>query len=139
MSSIQRKHVVKHVVQPEPEALLPLSAAVLHILLVLADGDRHGYSIMREVERVTHGQLRLGPTTLYRAIKQLLASGLLAETDERPDPELDDERRRYYRLTTFGRQVALAETRRLEAVLAIARSKALLPGDATQALAPGGA
>jgi DNA-binding PadR family transcriptional regulator len=109
----------------EPEALLPLTPAVYHILLALADGERHGYSIMREVEAYTGGQVRLGPTTLYRSIKQMLAAGLIVEADERPDPELDDERRRYYRLTTFGRQVALAETQRLSQLLAVAQAKRL--------------
>lgn len=106
----------------DPEALLPLTPAVFHIMLSLADGERHGYSILREVERSTAGTLRLGPTTLYRSIRQMLAAGLIEEAEERPDPALDDERRRYYRLTTFGRQVALAETRRLERLVAMARA-----------------
>ncbi len=106
----------------DPEALLPLTPAVFHIMLSLADGERHGYSILREVERSTAGTLRLGPTTLYRSIRQMLAAGLIEEAEERPDPVLDDERRRYYRLTTFGRQVALAETRRLERLVAMARA-----------------
>ncbi len=108
---------------PDPEALLPLTPAVFHILLALADGERHGYSIMREIEHFTSGQVRLGPTTLYRSIKQMLAAGLIEELDERPDPALDDERRRYYRLTTFGRRVALAESARLDHLVAIAQAK----------------
>src|SRR5579871_2089414 len=107
----------------EPEALLPLTPAVYHILLALADGERHGYSIMREVEAYTGGQVRLGPTTLYRSIKQMLSAGLIEELDERPDPMLDDERRRYYRLTTFGRRVALAESARLDHLVAIAQAR----------------
>ena len=109
-----------------PEALLPLSPAVFHILLALADGERHGYSIMQEIAEQTGGAVRIGPTTLYRSIKQMLAAGLISEVDERPDPALDDERRRYYRLTLFGQQVAGAETRRLEQALNVARNKALL-------------
>ncbi len=112
--------------QPEhrdPRAFLPLTPAVFHILLALADGERHGYSIMREVEAYTNGQLKLGATTLYRSIRQMLASGLIVESDERPDPTLDDERRRYYRLSALGRQVALAEMQRLDRLMAVARDK----------------
>ncbi|HLZ61409.1 MAG TPA: PadR family transcriptional regulator [Ktedonosporobacter sp.] len=110
----------------DPEALLPLTPAVFHILLALADGERHGYSIMQEIAAHTEGHMRIGPTTLYRSIKQMLSGGLIVEVDERPDPALDDERRRYYRLTDFGQQVALAETRRLEQALAVAHSRSLL-------------
>ncbi len=109
-----------------PDTLLPLSPAVFHILLALADGERHGYSIMQEIAAHTEGKLRIGPTTLYRSIKHMLATGLIVEVAERPDPELDDERRRYYRLTTFGQQVARAETLRLAQALTVARSKPLL-------------
>lgn len=112
----------------DPEAMLPLTPAVFHILLALADGERHGYSIMQEIAAHTQGKLRIGPTTLYRSIKKMLADGLIVEADERPDPELDDERRRYYRLTTFGQQVALAEIQRLERAIAIARTRPLLGG-----------
>lgn len=104
------------------EALLPLTPAVFHIMLSLADSERHGYSILREVEARTEGALKLGPTTLYRSIRQMLAAGLIQETEERPDPAMDDERRRYYRLTAFGRRVALAETLRLERLVAMARA-----------------
>jgi DNA-binding PadR family transcriptional regulator len=112
----------------KPEGMLPLSPAVFHILLALADGERHGYSIMQEIAEQTGGTLRIGPTTLYRSIKNMLESNLIAEVDERPDPALDDERRRYYRITLFGKLVASAEARRLEQVLSIARNKALLSG-----------
>src|ERR1051326_4519897 len=98
----------------QPQAMLPLTPAVFHILLALADGERHGYSIMQEIAAQTGGKMRIGPTTLYRSIKQMLLDGLIVETNERPDPALDDERRRYYRLTGFGQKVALAETQRLE-------------------------
>src|SRR6185437_1305953 len=80
----------------------PLTPAVFHIMLALADGERHGYSILREVERYTEGRLKLGPTTLYRSIRQMLAAGYIEESEARPDPDLDDERRRYYRLTDAG-------------------------------------
>lgn len=100
--------------------------AEFQILLALADRERHGYAIMREVARLSEGQTRLGPGTLYRAIKQLLTDGLIEESDERPDPELDDERRRYYRITGLGRRVARAEARRLEALLAAARAKRIV-------------
>ncbi len=109
-----------------PEEMLPLSPAVFHILLALADGERHGYSIMQEIDRQTDGKLRIGATTLYRSIKQMLEASLIAEVDARPDPALDDERRRYYRLTSLGQQVASAEARRLEQALNVARHKALL-------------
>ncbi|MGZ3581945.1 MAG: PadR family transcriptional regulator [Ktedonobacterales bacterium] len=109
----------------DPQAFLPLTPANFHILLALADGERHGYSIMREVEAYTNGQLKLGPTTLYRSIRQMLAAGLIVESDERPDPALDDERRRYYRLSDLGRRVALAEMQRLDRLMAVARTKRL--------------
>jgi DNA-binding PadR family transcriptional regulator len=110
----------------DAEALLPLTPAVFQILLALAGGERHGYAIMREVEASTQGQLRIGPGTLYRSIKQMLAQGLIVEADERPDPALDDERRRYYRLTDFGQRVAEAEARRLARLVAQARQRHLL-------------
>lgn len=108
--------------------MLPLSPAVFHILLTLADKEHHGYSIMQEIARQTDGTLHIGPTTLYRSIKQMLAGNLIAEVGERPDPALDDERRRYYRITSFGRRVASAEAHRLEQALSVARTKALLNG-----------
>ncbi|HKV58346.1 MAG TPA: PadR family transcriptional regulator [Ktedonobacteraceae bacterium] len=110
----------------DPQVLLPLTPAVFHILLALADGERHGYSIMQEIAAHTEGKMRIGPTTLYRSIKHMLLDGLIVEADERPDPALDDERRRYYKLTPFGQQVALAETQRLEQALRVARSRSLL-------------
>ena len=114
--------------------MLPLTPAVFHILLALADGERHGYSIMQEIVAQTGGQLHIGPTTLYRSIKRMLEDSLIVEVDERPDPQLDDERRRYYRLTLFGQQVAIAETRRLAQAVSVARKK-LLP-DGAFALSP---
>ena len=114
--------------EKDPRGLLPLTTAVLHILLSLADEERHGYGIMREVEDRTGGEVRMGPGTLYGSIKRMLADGLIEESDERPDPELDDSRRRYYRITDFGRQVAGAEAARLESLVRSAREKKLLRG-----------
>ncbi len=106
--------------------LPPLSPTVFHILLALGEGDRHGYSIMQEVTARSQGQVRLGPGTLYGAIKRMMQDGLIEESDERPDPELDDERRRYYRLTELGQRVAAAETDRLAKLVRLARTKSLL-------------
>ena len=111
--------------QTDIEALLPLPTASLHILIALADHDQHGYSIMQDIEGRTGGKLRLSPGTLYGSIRRLLESGLIVELDERPDPDLDDERRRYYRLTPFGRAVANAEVERLAQVLRGARAYGL--------------
>jgi DNA-binding PadR family transcriptional regulator len=110
----------------DPEELLPLTPAVFHILLALADGERHGYGVIKEVDARTEGKVRLGPGTLYGSIKRMLAEGMIEESGERPDPELDDERRRYYRLTKFGRRVAVAEAERLSRLVASARAKRLL-------------
>ena len=106
---------------------LPLAPAVFHVLLALADGEKHGYAMMREIRTRTSGAVALSASTLYGMVKRLLENGLLEESSERPDPALDDERRRYYRLTEFGRAVAVAESRRLEATLSIARAKRLIP------------
>lgn len=115
------------VADPAPESFLPLHKDTFHILVSLADRDRHGYSVMQDVAERTDGAVRLSPSTLYGAIKRLLDQGLIEELSERPDPEHDDERRRYYRLTRLGRQVAMAEARRLERLLADARATGLLP------------
>ena len=114
--------------QTSPDDLLPLTPAVFHILLALAGGERHGYGIMREIATSTEGQLRIGPATLYRSIKQILAQGLIEESSVRPDPALDDERRRYYRMTTFGREVARAEAERLARLVSAAHARQLLGG-----------
>jgi DNA-binding PadR family transcriptional regulator len=107
---------------------LPLTPIVLHVLLALADGDKHGYAIIKEVRRRTSGEVELGASSLYSVLKRLLAEGMVAETVERPNPALDDERRRYYRLTAFGRDVAIAELRRLESLISQARAKRLVLG-----------
>src|SRR5882724_4003735 len=108
----------------DPELYLPLTPAMFHILLALADREQHGYGIMQEV--ASRGNMRLGPGTLYGSIKRMLAGGLIEESEERPDPEMDDERRRYYRLTDFGQRVVSAEVERLAKLVRIARSKSLL-------------
>jgi DNA-binding PadR family transcriptional regulator len=109
-----------------PEQLLPLTPPVFHILLALSDGERHGYGIMQEVAAHTEGALQLGPGTLYGCLKRMLAAGLVEESGERPDPALDDERRRYYRITGFGERVVRAEANRLAAAVRAARRKRLL-------------
>jgi DNA-binding PadR family transcriptional regulator len=109
-----------------PESQLPLAPATFEILLALAGGERHGYAIMKEVTARTDGAVRLGPGTLYGALKRLLISGLVEEGGERADPELSDDRRRYYRLTKLGLLVARMEARRLDAMVRAARQKKLL-------------
>ena len=103
----------------------PLSRVAAYILLAIGPEERHGYAIMHEVGRITGGAVKLGPGAIYTTIKRLLADALIEESDERPDPELDDQRRRYYRLTALGRSVAAAEVRRLEALVSSARPWAL--------------
>ena len=110
------------------DALLPLPAAAFHILLSLADGDRHGYAITQEIAARTGGDVRLGPGTLYRSIQRMLEQGLLVEPRRRPVD--DDPRRRYYRITPFGRAVARAEARRLSELVELARAQGLAPGRA---------
>jgi DNA-binding PadR family transcriptional regulator len=102
-----------------------LTPAGFQILLALADGDRHGYEIMQAIARDSQGAIRPGPTTLYRSIRVLLQAGLIEESDRRPEPEHDDERRRYYRLTPSGWEAARLETERLRRLLAVADSRAL--------------
>lgn len=107
------------------QTFLPLSPAAFHILVALADGDKHGYAILKDVKRRTAGRFAMGAGTLYAVIKRLLDEALIDETDERPDPALDDERRRYYAITALGRKVAVAEMRRMEDALALARATKL--------------
>src|SRR6266851_3106389 len=108
------------------EDMLPLTPAVLHILLALVDGERHGYGIMQEVTKRTEGQVKMGPGTLYGSIKRMLADGLIEEADERPDPLLADERRRYYRLSDFGLRVMRVELLRLQQIVRLAQSKQVM-------------
>jgi len=110
-----------------PRDFLPLPSSSFHVLLVLAEGEKHGYAIMREVERISDGVVRMGPGTLYGTIKRLLENGLIDEAEERPDPELDDERRRYYRITGLGQQVVTAEVHRLSMMIDRSVIKRLAP------------
>jgi DNA-binding PadR family transcriptional regulator len=113
-----------------PESLLPLPSATLHILLAVAAEDRHGYAIIQDVAARTNGELKLSAGTLYRSIQRMLEQGLIVETQERPAPELDDERRRYYRITAFGGEVARAEARRLTQLVRMARDRGFVEGRA---------
>lgn len=113
-------HMTKRLV---PDDLLPLAAPAFHILLSLADGERHGYALKREIARRTDGKLTLGAGVLYGSINKLLSQGLIEESDERPDPHLDDERRRYYRITAFGRKVAQAEAARMRELVQLAAAR----------------
>lgn len=108
-----------------PESIPPLSRVAMYIILAIGPEERHGYAIMHEVRRITGGATKLGPGAIYTTVKRLLADGFIEESDERPDPELDDQRRRYYRLTALGRSVAATEVRRLEALVTSARPWAL--------------
>ena len=120
---------------PELENYLPLTPAVFHMLLALSDGEKHGYAIMRVVKETTQGRMVLGPGTLYGAIKRLLKTSLIAESDYRPDPVIDDSRRRYYKLTDLGRKVLTAEFERLANLVEYARRKDLLGAESAT---PGG-
>src|SRR5260370_13820952 len=111
-------------------ARLPLPLATFHILIALAHEDRHGYAIMLDGAKRTDDELRLSPGTLYRSIQRMLEQGLITETNERPAPELDDERRRYYRITPFGAAAARAETQRMSNLVRMARVEGLSPGRA---------
>jgi DNA-binding PadR family transcriptional regulator len=116
-----------HSVSIDVESLLPLSSATFHILVALADADRHGYAIIKDVAARTDGALKLSPGTLYRSIERMLDQGLIREISSRPAKDMDDERRRYYRITALGRSAAMAEARRLEQMLALARASGLAP------------
>ena len=111
----------------DPEALLPLTPGMFQVLIALADGDKHGYAIIKEVGRRTAGEIALSAGTLYTIVRRFEQEGVIAESAERPDAAFDDERRRYYRLTDFGRDVARLEARRMETALGMARAKNLIP------------
>jgi len=111
--------------RPDPKDTLPLSSVALYVLLALADGDRHGYAIIKEIEQASGGEIRVLPGTLYRVIKQLVDNRWIVEVE--PYGGADDQRRRYYRLTPWGRKVALAEVERMATVLRMARARRLLP------------
>ena len=108
------------------QSLLPLSPTVFHMLLALADGEKHGYGIMQAVEEETQGRMQIRTGSLYGSIRRMIEAGLIEETNDRPDPELDDERRRYYGLTDFGRRVLSAEAARITQVIVVMRSKHIL-------------
>ena len=105
-----------------PEAFLPLTPAVFHILVALGDGEAHGYAIMQDVVERTDGAVRMSAGTLYGAVSRLLDDGLIEESEQRPDPEMDDTRRRYYRLSDLGSRVLVAETKRLTELVRAARA-----------------
>ena len=118
---------MSYVASFDPTPYLPLSPSLWEVLVALADGDKHGYAIGKDVARRTDGKVILRATTLYSVLKRALDDGLIEESRERPDPSLDDERRRYYRLTDRGRKVAVAESERLTATLKLARVKLFGP------------
>jgi len=109
-----------------PDECLPLTPAMFEVLIALADGEKHGYAVIKEVARRTDGAIRLSAGTLYTLIRRFVHEGVIAESAERPDPSLDDERRRYYRLTPAGRKVAMAEAERLQRLVNVARAHRLL-------------
>jgi DNA-binding PadR family transcriptional regulator len=117
---------MKHKSAPAPQKFLPLKPHWFHVMLSLADQEQHGYGIMQEVLQRTDGSVRLWPATLYGSIKRLIDQELIEESDERPAAELDDARRRYYRLTSLGRRVLAAECERLEALVRVIRGKQVL-------------
>jgi DNA-binding PadR family transcriptional regulator len=114
-------------VKTEAESLLPLPPATFHVLVALADEDRHGYAVIKDVEARTGGRLKLSPGTLYRSVDRMVHQGLIREISSPLARNMDDERRRYYRITPFGREVAMAEARRLAQMLDLARAKGLAP------------
>jgi DNA-binding PadR family transcriptional regulator len=114
--------------ETDPASFLPLPPATFHILLAVADEDRHGYAIIQDVAARTGNELKLSAGTLYRSVQRMLEQGLIAEPRERPEPDLDDERRRYYRITGLGRKVAEAEARRLSQLVRMARQRGFAPG-----------
>ena len=116
-----------HPVKTEAESLLPLPPATFHILVALADEDRHGYAVIKDIEALTAGRLKLSAGTLYRSVDRMVQQGLIREISSPLARNMDDERRRYYRITPFGREVAMAESRRLAQMLDLARAKGLAP------------
>lgn len=113
--------------QVEIDRFLPLSLAIFHILLALTEGERHGYALKRAIFQRTDGKLNLGSGALYGSIDKALQAGLIEESDERPDPHLDDERRRYYRITSLGRRVVEGETMRMRDLVRLAETRIALP------------
>jgi len=113
---------------PKSKATPPLTPAVLHILLALSTGERHGYGIMKQAEFDSRGKVKMGPGTLYGSLGRMMEAGLIAESDKRVDPELDDERRIYYKITGLGKKTLAAELQRYREVVTVANQKRLLPG-----------
>ena len=114
--------------KPNPDdvdSYLPLPASAMHIMVALAGGEKHGYAIMRDIDDLSGGSVTMGPGTLYGSIKRMIGQGLVEETDQRPDPALDDQRRRYYRLTGLGQRVGAAEQARLTTLLDAAQLREL--------------
>lgn len=127
MSRVDITALVRDTSGGDPRALLPLPTSAMYVLTVLGEGPSHGYRIMTTVEELSQGSVRLGPGTLYGALKRMAGQGLIEEVDERPAPDLDDERRRYYQLTGFGERVAAAELERLAALTRAARRRLPAP------------
>jgi DNA-binding PadR family transcriptional regulator len=123
-------HVVPHMRSQDrtPETFLPLRPVEFEILLVLAGGDHHGYAIIQQTEERTEGRLRLETGTLYRALRRLTSDGLVVPSSKRPAADLDDERRRYFSITPFGKKVAAAEARRMASLVDAARTRSLIRG-----------
>jgi DNA-binding PadR family transcriptional regulator len=117
--------------EPSVDDLLPLQPATFHILMALADEDRHGYAIIQDIAARTNEAIRLSAGTLYRSLQRMLEQGLIEETEDRPAPDEDDERRRYYRITKFGETVARAEARRLQDLVRLARASGFAPRSAS--------
>jgi DNA-binding PadR family transcriptional regulator len=117
----------RHTMKQDPYALLPLRPVAYQVLLALADGERHGYGIVQDISQRTAARMTLEPGNLYRTLKWMLDQELIEESDRRPAPDLDDERRRYYRITRFGWRVGVAETARLEALVTEAKTKRWSP------------
>jgi DNA-binding PadR family transcriptional regulator len=113
--------------QADIDELLPLPPATFHILMAVSDEQRHGYAIIQDIAARTDGDLRMSAGTLYRSIQRMLEQGLIVETLDRPDPEEDDERRRYYQITSFGTAVARAEATRLAQLVRLARARGIAP------------
>jgi len=117
--------------EPSADDLLPLQPATFHVLMALSDEDRHGYAIIQEIAARTDGAIRLSAGTLYRSLQRMLEQALIEETEDRPAPDEDDERRRYYRITKFGETVARAEARRLQNLVRLARASGFVPRSAS--------
>jgi len=120
-------YILRVPIDPNPESFLPLPPATFHILMAVADQDRHGYAIIHDVSDRTDGAVRLSAGTLYRSLQRMLEQGLIEEAGERPAPDEDDERRRYYRITSLGRAVARAEAQRLTDLVRLARASGFAP------------